>query len=76
MQTKKLISIVLAAISLLKISAAAEAQESADSVSIQNLEEIVIEAPRVIHKADMDVYHPSRSADQACGMAHQSRTPL
>lgn len=62
MQTKKLISIVLSAISLLKISAASEAQESADSVSIQNLEEIVIEAPKVIHKADMDVYHPSRSS--------------
>ncbi|MDE6631684.1 MAG: hypothetical protein K2K23_01655, partial [Muribaculaceae bacterium] len=62
MQTKKLISFAVAAISLLKISAPAEAQEPSDSVSIQALEELVIEAPKVIHKADMDVYHPSRSA--------------
>ncbi len=33
-----------------------------DSVATQELDEIVIEAPKVIHKADMDVYHPSQSA--------------
>ena len=62
MQTKKLISIALVAISLFKAAASTEAQEPADSVSVQALEELVIEAPKVIHKADMDVYHPSRSA--------------
>ena len=62
MQAKKLLSIALVAVSLFKISASAEAQEPADSVSIHALEELVIEAPKVIHKADMDVYHPSRSA--------------
>lgn len=34
---------------------------AADSVST-DLQEIVIEAPKVIRKADMDVYHPSQSA--------------
>lgn len=36
--------------------------EPIDSIGVQNLEEIVVQAPKVIHKADMDVYHPSRSA--------------
>lgn len=36
--------------------------EPQDSISVQELQEIVIEAPKVIRKADMDVYHPSRSA--------------
>ena len=34
------------------------AQEPADTVAAQQLQEIVIEAPKVIHKADMDIYHP------------------
>ncbi len=34
-----------------------------DSVSAQELQEIVIEAPKVIRKADMDVYHPSKSGN-------------
>lgn len=33
-----------------------------DSISVNGLAEIVVEAPKVIHKADMDVYHPSQSA--------------
>ncbi len=33
-----------------------------DSIVAQELDEIVIEAPKVIHKADMDVYHPTQSA--------------
>lgn len=41
----------------------ASAQTAApDSIASQELQEIVIEAPKVIRKADMDVYHPSRSA--------------
>ncbi len=39
--------------------------ESEDSLSIQELHEIVVEAPKVIRKADMDVYHPSGSAVEA-----------
>lgn len=38
------------------------AQEPVDTVAAQQLQEIVIEAPKVIHKADMDIYHPSKSA--------------
>lgn len=36
--------------------------ETPDTISAQKLHEIVIEAPKVIRKADMDVYHPSKSA--------------
>lgn len=36
--------------------------ENTDSISVSELSEIVVEAPKVIHKADMDVYHPSQSA--------------
>ena len=42
--------------------AAAAAQEITDTVRTQELQEITIEAPKVIRKADMDVYHPSKSA--------------
>lgn len=34
--------------------------EAADSTHMLN--EVVVEAPRVVRKADMDVYHPSKSA--------------
>ncbi len=55
-QTITLLSIALGAIS-------GHAQtEAPDSLSGQELQEIVIEAPKVIRKADMDVYHPSKSA--------------
>ncbi len=40
----------------------AEAQEPADTISTLELNEIVIEAPKIIRKSDMDVYHPSKSA--------------
>lgn len=43
------------------VSAMAQTQ-APDSVQAQDLHEIVIEAPKVIRKADMDVYHPSTSA--------------
>lgn len=36
--------------------------ETADSIATRELQEIVIEAPKVIRKADMDVYYPSKSA--------------
>lgn len=36
--------------------------ETTDSIPVHELQEIVIEAPKVIRKADMDVYHPSKSA--------------
>lgn len=38
------------------------AQETADTISTQQLQEVVIEAPKVIRKADMDVFLPSASA--------------
>lgn len=33
-----------------------------DSIATRQLQEVVIQAPKVIRKADMDVYHPSKSA--------------
>ncbi len=44
------------------VCASAQSADSTDSVSAKELKEIVIEAPKVIRKADMDVYHPSKSA--------------
>lgn len=33
-----------------------------DTMTVHELKEVVIQAPKVIRKADMDVYHPSKSA--------------
>lgn len=51
-----------AALFMLTCAFLANAQEPSDSIVNQELNEIVIEAPKVIRKADMDVYHPSKSA--------------
>ena len=37
-------------------------EETSDSIVTNILDEIVIEAPKVIRKSDMDVYYPSKSA--------------
>ena len=47
---------------LLSINSVAFADVSADSVKVHELKEVVIQAPKVIRKSDMDVYHPSKSA--------------
>ena len=47
-------------ISLLPISVTA--QEIIDTVAAQKLNEIVVKAPKVIRKSDMDIYYPSESA--------------
>lgn len=38
------------------------ANEPSDTIEALELDEIVIEAPKVIHKADMDLYKPSKNA--------------
>lgn len=38
------------------------AQEPADTLATQQLQEVVVQAPKVVRKADMDVYYPSLSA--------------
>lgn len=54
--------IIVTAILIILMAAGLSAQEPADTATTNDLHEIVIEAPRVIRKADMDVYYPSRSA--------------
>lgn len=54
----KQIGIALLAISLPFVAAAQT--EAPDSIQGQELGEVVVKAPKVVHKADMDVYHPSR----------------
>lgn len=49
-------------LSLVCAAGALAQTETTDSLPEQQLDEIVIEAPKVIRKADMDVYHPSSSA--------------
>lgn len=53
--------LILSALAALPVAAPAQ-QAEPDSLPAQELHEIVIEAPKVIRKADMDVYHPSKSA--------------
>lgn len=55
-QTFIMISALLGAFSVMAQS------EPTDTVPTQDLQEIVIEAPKVIRKADMDLYYPSTSA--------------
>ena len=55
-------TIISAAMMLHLGTAAVMAQEPADSLATEELDEVVIEAPKVIHKSDMDVYLPSHSA--------------
>ena len=38
------------------------ATEPTDTISTKELDEVVVQAAKVIRKADMDVYHPSQSA--------------
>lgn len=47
------------------LNAMSQTTATADSIPLHELQEIVIEAPKVIRKADMDVYHPSQSAIEA-----------
>lgn len=53
---------ILITILMFLIAIIALAQETGDSIASQQLQEIVVQAPKVIRKADMDVYYPSRSA--------------
>lgn len=55
--------LIITSLSVMSCVSGAMAQsETPDTVPAQELQEIVIEAPKVIRKADMDVYHPSKSA--------------
>ena len=49
-------------LTMVSVSVAAFADEPADTVKTHELNEVVIKAPKIIRKADMDVYYPSRSA--------------
>lgn len=53
---------IMTSIFAILLPAVAIAQESADTITAQTLDEIVIQAPKVIRKADMDVIYPSESA--------------
>lgn len=55
-------AIVISAIALSCVGGASAQEEVTDSIATHELQEIVIEAPRVVRKGDMDVYHPSKSA--------------
>ena len=61
MNAKIFIKILVVLIAIITTTAAA-AQESMDTIAAQELNEVVVQAPKVIRKADMDVYYPSQSA--------------
>ena len=52
----------MTAVPALMLPAVALAQEITDTLATQELDEIVIQAPKIIRKADMDVLYPSESA--------------
>lgn len=55
---------ILAVIIMCHIALVAKAQEPVDTVATTQLQEVVVKAPKVIRKADMDVYYPSSSATE------------
>lgn len=60
--TTTILKKILAAASIILIPAIAVSQETADTIPVQELNEVIVRAPKVIRKADMDVYYPSQSA--------------
>ncbi|MDE6268294.1 MAG: outer membrane beta-barrel family protein [Muribaculaceae bacterium] len=61
MTTKIFRKVMMSAVTIL-LPVIVAAQESNDSIAIHELDEIVVQAPKVIRKADMDVLYPSESA--------------
>ena len=53
---------IMTAVVALQLPAVVFAQETADTLTTQDFDEIVIKAPKVIRKPDMDVLYPSESA--------------
>lgn len=53
---------IMTAVVALQLPAVVFAQEPADTLTTQDFDEIVIKAPKVIRKPDMDVLYPSESA--------------
>lgn len=53
---------ILSLLALVAIAHSVVGQETADTLQSRQLGEVVIQAPKVIRKADMDLYIPSQSA--------------
>ncbi|MCM1356062.1 MAG: outer membrane beta-barrel family protein [Staphylococcus sp.] len=62
MNAKDIIRIATALVVIITMPTVVIAQEAADTIAARELNEVVIQAPKVIRKADMDVYNPSKSA--------------
>lgn len=62
MNVKIFTKIVLMVLAVTAAPTVVNAQEIVDTIAAQELNEVVIQAPKVIRKADMDVYYPSKSA--------------
>ena len=60
--TTTILKKILAAASIILIPAIAVSQETADTIPVHELNEVIVRAPKVIRKADMDVFYPSQSA--------------
>lgn len=53
---------IIVAFTFIILSTGIRAQDNPDSIPVYELQEISVEASRMVRKADMDVYHPSKSA--------------
>lgn len=62
MNVKFFTQIALMVLAMIGSPTIAIAQEIGDTIAAQELNEVVVQAPKVIRKADMDVYYPSQSA--------------
>lgn len=60
--TKTILKEIMMTTVAMQLPVIVAAQEAIDTIAPQELHEIVVQAPKVIRKADMDVYHPSKSA--------------
>lgn len=54
--------LLITALLLLGCAAAYGQQAVMDTLATRQLQEVVVKAPRVVRKADCDVYYPSQSA--------------
>ncbi|MDE6278655.1 MAG: hypothetical protein K2M05_01645, partial [Paramuribaculum sp.] len=55
-------TIVISALMVLALSMSAQTEAPDSIAESKELQEVVISAPKIIHKADMDVLYPSKSA--------------
>ncbi len=60
--SKSILQKIIIAVLVIIAPATVVSQEMADTTATHELKEIVVQAPKVVRKSDMDIYYPSKSA--------------